>query len=100
MRRLVFTPEAFDDLQRARDWYENRRAGLGTQFLVAIETALEQVSRAPDGYRLLEGRFRRAVVRRFPYHLYFTHDDQQITVLLVFHTAQDPAKVLGRLPSH
>lgn len=35
-----------------------------------------------------------------PYHAYFTADDRRLTVLLVFHTAQDPAKVFGRLTSH
>lgn len=35
-----------------------------------------------------------------PGHAYFTADDRRLTVLLVFHTAQDPAKVFGRLTSH
>lgn len=100
MRALVFSPEAFDDLQQAWHWYEARRAGLGAELEAAIETALLPARRTPEAFPLLEGRFRRVVVRRFPYHLYFISDDRQITVLLVFHTAQDPAKVFGRLTSH
>lgn len=100
MRALVFTPEAFDDLRRACHWYDARRAGLGAQLESAVEAALLPALHSPESFPLLEGRFRRVVVRRFPYHAYVTADDRQLTVLLVFHTAQDPAKVFGRLTSH
>ncbi|MEF7614032.1 type II toxin-antitoxin system RelE/ParE family toxin [Aquincola sp. MAHUQ-54] len=100
MRTIVFTPDAHDDIDTAHHWYEQRRAGLGATFESAIEAALAQVQRAPERLPLTVEPFRRVAVRRFPHHIYYRFDAQRIVVLLVFRTAQDPAKALGRLSAH
>ena len=42
----------------------------------------------------------RAVVDRFPYHVYFVADDRMVRVIVVFHTARSPRALLNRLKQH
>lgn len=100
MRELVLAPEAFDDLRSARRWYEARREGLGAAFEQAVEAVLTRVQRTPDSGREVAPGFRRAIVRRFPYDLYYSFDERRVLVLLIFHTARDPAAILRRLGKH
>jgi hypothetical protein len=40
-------PEVQAELRAAALWYEERRARLGDEFLVAVSTALEKIAEAP-----------------------------------------------------
>jgi plasmid stabilization system protein ParE len=97
MRALVLTPEAFDDLRTARRWYEEQHAGLGAAFELAIEATLTRIQRMPTGFPEVAPPLRRAIIRRYPYDVYYEFNDREIVVVLVFHTAQNPARLLQRL---
>lgn len=100
MRELVLAPEAFDDLRAAYRWYEQRRVGLGAVFEQAVEAAFMRIARNPHCAPEVARPFRRIVLRRFPYDVYYSFDERQVQVMLVFHTAQDPSGVLRRLGQH
>jgi plasmid stabilization system protein ParE len=89
-RPVVFRPQAEAEVLAARQWYEERRAGLGEQFRAALDEAIDRVSRQPDSFPRVHGEMRRALVRRFPFGLYFEIIDTQIVVLGVVHGHRDP----------
>lgn len=69
-----FSAEAEAELESATAWYEDRRAGLGEEFLEAVERTIDQVAEWPLAGGLIEAlpediEVRRAPVDRFPYHL-------------------------------
>lgn len=101
MKPLVFTPPARDDLRTARRWYEAQRQGLGAAFELAIEATLTRIQRMPDAHAQVthdeRPAIRCALVRRFPYEIYYQTEEHRIVVMLVFHTAQDPSRVTARL---
>ncbi len=66
MRDLTLSPEAEEDLARAFNWYEPRRAGLGKEFFGCVTAALERVVRLPHAFPVVHEPFRRVLVRRFP----------------------------------
>ncbi len=43
MRALVLRHEAAEDLQEAYGWYEQRREGLGSEFVAAAEQTMHAV---------------------------------------------------------
>src|ERR1035438_8105643 len=47
---LAIAPEAELDLAEAYAWYENRRAGLGEEFLSSVDACLEGIRRRPEMY--------------------------------------------------
>lgn len=102
MRRAVrFGPEASSELADAARWYEDRRAGLGSLFLDAVEAAVESVASWPASGARVEGLaealdVRRAPVSRYPYHLAYLVAGDEIHVLAVAHDHRRPTYWAGR----
>jgi len=94
---LILAPEAELDIADACLWYENRRAGLGDEFLSAIDASMERIRRQPEVFPVVHEAYRRALVRRFPYAIFFEFEGVSIAVYALFHTARDPAKWRQRL---
>jgi toxin ParE1/3/4 len=100
MHELVLTPEAFDDIRSARQWHDEQSEGVGSEFNTAVGTLLKIICRNPQAFPEVGPTIHRAVLRRFPYKVFYTFDDQQVFVALVLHNARDPAIALKRLRSH
>ena len=90
-RQIIVRPEAETEVQQAFDWYEEQSKGLGLEFLRAIEACLSGVTRNPFAYTVVKvPNVRRAVVRRFPYALFYLVDDEAIVVIAVFNVKRRP----------
>ena len=96
----VLLPEAKTDVAEAYLWYEEHSLGLGMDFLRCVEAALLSIQRTPLIYPVVHEAYRRALVRRFPFAIFFEIDDSEdrCIVYSVFHCSQDPEKWRGRLP--
>ena len=97
MRRLIVAPEAGADIKAAYRWYEAQQPGFGRQFKLAVEAVTSRIHRAPESFRVASDHFHRALVRRFPFEVFYEFDDERVVIHLVFHTSQDPAKWRERL---
>jgi plasmid stabilization system protein ParE len=96
--KLVLTPEADQDIEEAYWWYENQRLGLGEEFFRSLEAALDIIRNLPELRALVDRKYRRAPLRRFPYCVFYKFDGATVTVAYLSHTARDPAKWRTRLP--
>jgi plasmid stabilization system protein ParE len=94
---LVFAPEAELDIAEAYSWYERRRFGLGEEFLSALDACIEGFRRRPEMCQVVHESYRRSLLRRFPYGVFYELAETTITVYAVFHTARDPRKWQQRL---
>jgi plasmid stabilization system protein ParE len=94
---LLIASEAESDLAEAYGWYEAQRIGLGEEFLGCVDACIETVMRSPEMYAVVQENYRRALVRRFPYAVFYEHCDGVVTIYCVFHTARDPEKWRRRL---
>ena len=83
-------PEARAEMHQALAWYEEKQAGLGYQFLFAVDAAIGRMRRHPKTFPLIEGDVRKAVLRRFPYAMLFEVEDIRITVVAVYHGRRKP----------
>lgn len=88
---LMIRPEAADDIQKARDWYERQRSGLGSEFLACLDDRLNLIQASPQSYARVLGRVRRCKLRRFPYLVFYREFEQRVEVLAVFHSSRNPA---------
>jgi toxin ParE1/3/4 len=95
---LITAPEAEDDIADAYAWYESRRPGLGEEFLSCVDACIEVILRTPQLYTLAHENYRRALVRRFPYAVFYEYTGDTVTVYCIFHTSRDPRKWRQRLP--
>lgn len=90
---LRFLPEVEDDAVNGYIWYEIKSAGLGEDFLRAFYTSLNEIPSNPLLYPKSYRDFRRKLLRRFPYAIYFTTENDQLIVFGLFHCARNPQTV-------
>lgn len=95
---LIVAPEAEQDLAEAYAWYEGQRFGLGEEFLSCVDGCIEAFRRTPEMHAEFYEGYRRALVRRFPYAVFYESAEDTVTVYCVFHTSRDPEKWRQRLP--
>ena len=96
--KLIIAPEAEQDVADAFGWYEGRRLGLGEEFLSCVDACIQAIRRAPEMHSVVHSTYRRALVRRFPYAVFYEHAGETVTIYSVFHTSRDPDKWRQRLP--
>jgi plasmid stabilization system protein ParE len=96
--RVVPGPEAELDIGEACVWYETRRVGLGEESLTSVDACIERIRRHPVIYPVVHEAYRRALLRRFPYAIFFEYEGATAKVYAVFHTSRDPEKWRQRLP--
>lgn len=98
--KLAILPDAKQDLNDGFRWYASQQAGLGTRFLAAVNGCITGILRSPKMGRVVHGPYRRAVVPRWRYVIFYEYDEPSDTVIVhvVFHTSQNPAKWQQRLP--
>jgi len=86
----VYRRKVGRDLAGAVGWYEDQRAGLGEEFLGAVEASFDAIQEFPEMFAPLHGEVRRAVVSRFPYAVFYRIEPKRVVVLAVLHMARDP----------
>ena len=92
----MFLPEARQDILDAFSWYEEEAFGLGMEFLRCLDAAILSLERHLKIYPAVHETYRRALVRRFPYAIYFEINAGHIIVYSVFHCSRDPQKWRNR----
>ena len=97
---LIYDPAARTELIEAAAYYEECRPGLGEAFLGEVEGAIDRLSRDPLRWRKIGGRFRRCLVRQFPYGIIYAVEDPEIFVAAIMHLRRKPGYWRGRLRPH
>lgn len=88
--RIVFRHAAKSEFECAALWYDEKRPGLGEEFIREIDEALAKAAAAPQRHPVVFRDIRRAVARRFPFTVYFRVRSDTLVVLAVFHGRRDP----------
>lgn len=88
---VVLRDEAQAEFDEAFDYYEAQSRGLGVDFLQKVQAAFNSVSANPKMHAIVFADVRKAVVRRFPYCVYYRVEPARIEVIAVFHDRRDPA---------
>lgn len=87
---VVFRAAARNEFEEAATWYDQRRPGLGEEFLREIDEAVLRAATHPERYPLVFADVRKAVARRFPYSVFFRVRSERLVILAVFHGRRDP----------
>jgi toxin ParE1/3/4 len=88
--RLELRPEAFADIAEAFSWYESRRAGLGAEFDEELDRTFRLIVAMPAAGLVVHRTLRRALVRRFPFAVYYVLGADLIEVRGVLHSSRHP----------
>jgi plasmid stabilization system protein ParE len=88
--QVLFTPAARAELVDAQDWYEVEAPGLGRRFRTEIDAVVQRMAVNPRQFPLVYKTLHRALVRKFPYALFFSVEDDTLMVVACFHGKRDP----------
>jgi plasmid stabilization system protein ParE len=88
--KLFIFPQAEDDIEYAAFWYELHRNGLGSEFILTIDAELNSIKRTPAMYPKVYKDYRRAIINRFPYGIFYIINDDSINILAVIHLSRNP----------
>ena len=88
--KLRYTRRALAELLAAHQWYEEQEPGLGREFLRVFRRLIDSVAEHPAMYARHRDTIRRAFMRKFPYSVFYSVEDDMILVIAVFATSRNP----------
>ncbi|OBP14173.1 addiction module toxin RelE [Rheinheimera sp. SA_1] len=93
---LKLRKEAEFDVAEGFDYYQGKRVGLGDDFLLCIDDALQKIQRNPFIYREIYRELRRISIHRFPYRILYFVQNNHVVVTAVFHARKAPSAWTNR----
>lgn len=97
--KLIVRTEAEDDLKEAFSWYEDKRTGLGYDFLLQFDAGINFVNRNPEIHPIGYKGTRKHVIKRFPYKIIYLVEEEKIIILAVVHGKRRPDLIKKRIDS-
>lgn len=93
---VFVTQAARGELIEALDWYEGETSGLGRRFRRSIHELTDRISDNPRKFPIIFKNVLRALLRHFPYSLFFVVEGDALMVIACFHASRDPAQWQNR----
>ncbi|MBM3289664.1 MAG: type II toxin-antitoxin system RelE/ParE family toxin [Candidatus Hydrogenedentes bacterium] len=96
-RPVEFHPEAEAELDAARAWYQERSPWAAWRLLIEVDRAIARIRENPLAGPRAFVRFRKRVVKHFPFCVYYHLVGESIRVLAVAHDRRNPGYWIGRV---
>ena len=97
--RAIIRPEAENDLKEVFSWYEDKRQGLGYDFLLQVDAGLRFIEGNPEICSPEYKGARKYFIKRFPYKIIYLVEKERIIVLAVIHGKRNPNLIKKRIDS-
>lgn len=97
--KVIVRPETEDDLKEAFSWYEDKRTGLGYDFLLQVDAGLMFIERNPEIHPSEYKGTRKHLIKRFPYKIIYIVEKTKVIVLAVVHGKRSPKFTKKRIGS-
>ena len=94
--RVILRPEATQDLQDARNWYDGQQVSLGDTFAARAAEVIDRLGQVPELYAEVWQDVRAAPINRHPYVIYYRVLPDRVEVLAVLHARRDPSEWQSR----
>jgi len=87
-----FLSPALEELAEAAEYYDREVSGLGADFLVEVDRAIDLILGFPEAWGKISEDFRHCNLRRFPYTVIYTLEGgSEIMIVSVFHQSREPS---------
>jgi plasmid stabilization system protein ParE len=91
LKKYRFLTPAILEVEAAANFYEVNRPELGREFLDEVDETIQRIIQNPRAWKVLEGQIRRCRLRRFPYGIVYTIEDELILIVSVMHLHRRPS---------
>jgi hypothetical protein len=89
---LKIVDEANKEITEAYLYYEEKRKGLGEEFLTHLDIYFQRISKTPEHFPQKRKPYREAFIKRFPFLIIYEIENEKVIVYSVFNTWQHPDK--------
>ena len=96
MWQLSALPAVEDDLVEASLWYEDKRTGLGDEFITEYLAAVRRIVDNPLMFAVGSNRLRPCRLKRFTWIIHFKIDANQILIVAVMGAERDESAFINR----
>jgi len=87
---LIVRSVAEKDITDIVLWYEKKLKGLGNRFITSLDATFQSIQRNPEIYPKVYKEFRRALLPRFPYGVFYIIENNSIIIFAVLHGKRKP----------
>lgn len=98
--RLIVRRLAEREAGKAKAWYEAQDQledeNLGEAFMVELRQVMRGLAQLPRRFPVVLPPLRRALLRRFPYAVYFYLRGEDVVVVAVLHARRDTRRIVRR----
>jgi len=93
--KLIFNPEAQQDIREASEYYDSQQDSLGERFANDLDTQLELLQKNPEMFARYKEEIRKGNLKKFPYSFFYQNDMPQevIDILAIFAQAKNPKDI-------
>lgn len=95
--RIEYHPAIEGELAEIRDYYKDQSRNLGDDFINEFERQVLRIAAMPSRWIVVRGDTRRALMKRFPYLIFFrVMNDAAIRSTVIKHERRHPAYGINR----
>lgn len=95
--KIVFHPEAYEEMIESARFYEQREEGLGWEFLEAVVDATRRIRQFPHAGAVESHDMRKRLVAGFPFTILYQLENDRIHIGAVMHQHRTPGYWKERL---
>ena len=96
--KYFFHPEALHEYSEAAQYYFEISPSLASAFITQVENGINQILLYPQAWQPIETDVRRCLVKRFPFGIYYTvEDNNSIMIQAVMHLSRKPGYWTARI---
>lgn len=95
--KVIYHPEAEDEMIVAASYYENQVNGLGVKFLNDLDETVEDITKSPKTWLTLVNDIKRHQFTHFPFAILYRIVDSKIRIIAVMDLHKKPAYWKNRI---
>jgi len=92
--RVNVRPRAKRQILDAARYLESKREHSGIAFYDQIDEVMSLLADHPEVYPVVEGPYRRAPIKKYPYSLYYSIEKRKVIVEAVWHQSRNVNKII------
>ena len=88
--KIVITEIAEIDILIGKDWYNSQKNTLGDEFISEMESKIKVIQSNPYLFSFIKKDIRKALLKRFPFGIYYFVEGDVINIFAVIHFSRNP----------
>jgi len=87
---IIITSFAEHDLLDALEYYNSKKTGLGDELVDELDKVFKMIEVNPEQFPVVLDKTRKAVIKRFPFNVYYIIVGPKVFVTAIFNTWRKP----------